>query len=117
MVFKLSASQEDYLQNKPETGMGYQIIEASRQGSYKTEKFIALNSEIVIEMNGYETDNIRYVMSKGMFVAKSDASIITLNKLFVLNEYQFRRKTTHFKEEWYSLLMEKGAVEKKHILQ
>jgi len=43
------------LQNKPETGMGYQIIEASRQGSYKTEKFVALNSEIVIEMNGYET--------------------------------------------------------------
>lgn len=43
MYFKLSTSQEDFLLRQPETGMGYQIVEANRQGSYITEKFVVLN--------------------------------------------------------------------------
>lgn len=36
MYFKLSASQENDLLNQPETGMGYQVVEASKAGSYTT---------------------------------------------------------------------------------
>ena len=53
MYFKLSASQENYLLNQPETGMGYQVVEAIKTGSYTREKFLVLNSEVVIEMNTY----------------------------------------------------------------
>ena len=49
MYFKLSALQEKDLLNQPETGMGYQIVEASKAGSYTREKFLVLNSEVVIE--------------------------------------------------------------------
>ena len=52
MYFKLSAAQENELLRQPETGMGYQIIEASKAGSYVREKFLVLNSEVVIELNG-----------------------------------------------------------------
>jgi hypothetical protein len=33
MYFKLSTLQENELLDKPETGMGYQIVEASKEGS------------------------------------------------------------------------------------
>ena len=51
MYFKLRSEQERYLLSQPETGMGYQVIEASRAGPYVRDKFLVLNSEIAIEMN------------------------------------------------------------------
>ena len=51
MYFKLSAQQENELLNLPETGMGYQVVEASKQGYYSREKYLVLNSEVIIEMN------------------------------------------------------------------
>ena len=106
MYFKLSTSQEDFLLRQPETGMGYQIVEANRQGSYIAEKFIALNSEIVIEMNKFESDIIRNVINEGISVSKSRASLIVLNKLSVLNERQFRSIVSESKNK-----NEKGAIE------
>jgi hypothetical protein len=106
MYFRLSPSQENFLQSQPETGMGYQIVEASRQGSYMTEKFIALNSEIIIEMNKLEYDNIRKVINEGTFAVKSKASLITLNKLSVLNEKQYRSIVMESENQ-----KEKGAIE------
>lgn len=106
MYFKLSSSQEDFLQSQPETGMGYQIVEARKQGSYITEKFIALNSEIIIEINKYEGDNIRKVINEGTFAVKSRASLIVLNSLSVLNEKQFRSIARESKNQ-----NEKGAIE------
>lgn len=52
MYYKLLAAQENDLLNQPETGMCYQIVEAYKQGRYLREKFIVLNSEIVIQMDG-----------------------------------------------------------------
>lgn len=40
MYFRLSSSQEIDLLNLPETGMGYQIIDAVKSGTYKREKFV-----------------------------------------------------------------------------
>lgn len=51
MYYSLSSSQEKELLNTPETGMGYQIIEAQRMGADITAKFIVLNCELAVEMN------------------------------------------------------------------
>lgn len=90
MYFKLRAEQESYLLNQPETGMGYQIIEAHRPGKYKSEEFLVLNSEIVIEMDGSENGYIRKIISEGLRSAKAGASYIALNIIRVLNDKQFR---------------------------
>lgn len=90
MYFQLSVSTENVLLHQPETGMGYQVVEASKAGSYFVEKFLVLNSEIVIEMSGFVAEDIRKIMKKGILAAKSEVSIITLNRLTVLNENQFR---------------------------
>lgn len=90
MYFRLSSSQENNLLNLPETGMGYQIIDAVKSGTYHREKFVVLNSEIAIEMNGYEGDHIRKVINEGISKVKASANLITLNSLAVLSERQFR---------------------------
>lgn len=106
MLYKLSITQENDLLNQPETGMGYQIVEASKNGSYKQENFLILNSEIVIEMNGYEGENVRKVISEGIMLIKASASLISLNVSSVLNEKQYRSIIAESTNE-----NEKGAID------
>ncbi len=51
MYYRLSSSQEKELLRLPESGMGYQIVDAKREGTDITAKFIVLNAEIAVEMN------------------------------------------------------------------
>lgn len=90
MYFKLSLLQENELLNQPETGMGYQIVEAKKAGSYLREKFLVLNSQVVIEMNATTSNTILKVISEGINAFKASANIITLNAVSVLSEKQFR---------------------------
>ena len=90
MYFKLSAPQENYLLRQPETGMGYQIVEANKVGSYVREKFLVLNSEVVIEMDGRQGEFVSRVISEGITSIKMSASYITLSAISVFNENQFR---------------------------
>ena len=105
MYFKLTPEQEIQLLNKPETGMGYQIVEATKSASYKREKFIVLNSEVVIEMNGSESENIKKIINEGIFSFKASANFITLNSISVLSEMQFRGVVNESKNE-----KERGAI-------
>lgn len=106
MYYRLSALQENDLLNQPETGMGYQIVEASKTGSYTREKFLVLNSEVVIEMNAYTSDNVRKVVNEGIYSIKVSAKYITLNAISVLNEKQFRFVVNESKNE-----NERGAID------
>ena len=99
MYFKLNSSQEIDLLRQPETGMGYQVVIANKAGSYTREKFLVLNSEIVIEMNGFEDGHIRKVINEGIFSIKSSAGLISLNSIIVLNEKQFRDQINEPKSE------------------
>lgn len=106
MYFRLSRSQEIDLLNQPETGMGYQVVEATKAWNYSREKFLVLNSEVVIEMNGFEDDLIRLIFSQGILSFKSRAELITLNAMKVLSEKQFRSQVSEPKDE-----KEKGAID------
>jgi hypothetical protein len=106
MYFRLSLSQESDLLNLPETGMGYQIVEATKGWNYNRERFLVLNSEVVIEMNGFENELIRLIFSQGIFSFKARAELITLNAIKVLNEKQFRNQVNEPKND-----KEKGAID------
>ncbi len=106
MYFRLSAAQENELLNQPETGMGYQIVEASREGNYTREKLLVLNSELVFEMKGYEGDNLRKVINEGIFFSKTSLPFIRLNAISVFNENQFRNLVNESKNE-----KESGAID------
>lgn len=106
MYFRLSTTQENELLNKPETGMGYQVVEASTQKSYSRQKFLVLNSELVIEMNGNQSEHVRKVINEGIYSVKLSADIINLSSISVLNEKQFRSVVNESKTE-----KEKGATD------
>ncbi|MDZ4712638.1 MAG: hypothetical protein SGI89_09980 [bacterium] len=106
MLFKLSATQESELLSQPETGMGYQVIEATKSGTYTREKFLVLNSEVVIEMNGSESENVRKVIDEGIMAFKASAPFITLNSIVVLNEKQNSNIVNESKNE-----NERGAID------
>jgi len=106
MYFKLSSSQKHDLIDLPETGMGYQIIEAVKSETYQIERFVILNSEIAIEMNGHEGDHIRKVIKEGISKVKASANLIALSSLTVLNKYQFRNYLSDPKSD-----IEQGALD------
>ena len=51
MYYRLSFAQEKELLGQPETGMGYQVVEAELTGSTFTATFIVLNAELAVELN------------------------------------------------------------------
>ncbi len=50
MIYKAENKLIEELLNKPESGMGYQIIEAKRPFSRRREMFVVYNSEMVVEL-------------------------------------------------------------------
>lgn len=106
MYFKLSSAQENFLLHQPETGMGYQILEAGKTGSYTRGLYLALNSELIIEINDYEDTYVRKVMNEGISNIRLSANELTLINISVLNEKQFRNLVSESKSE-----NEKGAID------
>jgi hypothetical protein len=106
MYYKLSPSQEHYLVSQPETGMGYQILEASKQGNYTTERFLVLNSQIIIQLNGYESGYVNTVIQEGIETVKLGAELVTLTAISVLTALQLSNIVHHPKNE-----TERGAIE------
>ena len=90
MYYRLTISQEHEFLRLPETGMGYQIIEAAKTGSYSRERYIVLNSEIAIEMNGMEEYLISMVLLQGTEACKRNLEFIQLNAIQLINNKLFR---------------------------
>jgi hypothetical protein len=106
MFFKLEKEQSNYMLAQPETGMGYQKLEACKNGSYQKERFLVLNSEIAIEMNGSESEYVRKVINEGLSAIKMKAQFITLTSRSVLSERQFSNMVNESGSE-----NQKGAID------
>jgi hypothetical protein len=90
MYYRLTDSQENEFLRLPETGMGYQIIDAKKSGSYLYERYIVLNSEIAIEMNGMEEYLISMVLLQGTEACKRNLEYIQLKSIQLINNKLFR---------------------------
>jgi hypothetical protein len=66
MYYRISPSQEQFLLSQPETGMGYQVVEAKRRGSELHAKFFVLNSELAIEMNEAAPLYVKQIANQGI---------------------------------------------------
>jgi hypothetical protein len=86
--------------------MGYQVVEASIAGSYTREKYLILNSQIAVQMDGQQSDYVRKVIGEGIYSIKASANYITFTAMSVLNEKQFRNMVNESKSE-----NERGAIE------
>lgn len=90
MYYRLTNAQENDFLKLPETGMGYQIIEATKSDSYLRERYIVLNSEIAIEMNGVEEYLISMVLLQGTEACKRNLEYIHLKSIHLISNKLFR---------------------------
>ncbi len=96
MIYKLYNSDSKTLQSLPETGMGYQVVEAKQYNRTQLRKFIVYNSELVIdddiELKGYQ----RRVINDGFSntLKNSPELMLETNSIRVLKEIEVKQ---HFK--------------------
>jgi hypothetical protein len=86
MFYKLFLNQQEQLRSLPETGMGYQLIEARLRGEYSKKGFIVLNGELVVENDYLRKDNLREIFSKGFDVSVRNAQFKDLTGITLIHE-------------------------------
>lgn len=107
MYYTVLFEQEKEFEKLPETGMGYQVIEAyNRLQPYKKERFLVLNSQIVIDWDINAPIYTKRVMQEGITASKQKAQAIYLSQINVLNELTFKGRVNESKDE-----KERGALE------
>jgi hypothetical protein len=74
MIYKLYSTDSNALLQKPGTGMGYQIVEATTYDSTQTKRYVVYNSELAVnpdtEFKSYKGRIIREDFSN--LVSKSE---------------------------------------------
>jgi hypothetical protein len=106
MYLTFGSSEESILLQSPETGMGYQVIEATKINSYTRQKFIVLNAELAIEMDNEQNILLGKVFTEGMVDAKSKAIHSELRNIKVLSKPEFRAELSVTKS-----LQDSGAID------
>jgi hypothetical protein len=61
---KLSTKYQKYLQNEPENGMGYQLVDVYMSDGHVFKSQIVINSKILLwrDHQDYEISNIKTIM-------------------------------------------------------
>lgn len=90
MIYKASLAFSDALILKPETGMGYQVINAIRAGRSYIEKFVVYNSMLIIEDNSDFLMNKRQVVREGFSTILNKASLVTLSLISVIPKNEIK---------------------------
>ena len=110
MIYKLNKDTIQYMLTLPETGIGYQIINAKQKGSSELKSFVVFNSEIIIENNhklitysntligdGYQLlkDVLNYIKLEHIKLASWDDESLDLNKTGLKKEDIFIRPSIY----------------------
>lgn len=89
MIFRALPQFTQSLLALPESGMGYQIIDAKRLGRYMKDRFIVYNSELIIEYDNNFISNKRQIqlssysniLNQSIFISLESPTLITNNIL------------------------------------
>ncbi len=79
MIYEATLSEKIKLLSIPETGMGYQLIEARRENTFLKEQFIVYNSELIITRNSSFLQNKRKLFSEGYLQSLASAPYLELD--------------------------------------
>jgi hypothetical protein len=78
MIFRATQDLTNTLSTLPESGMGYQVIQATRLGGYWAQQFVVYNGQMLIEL-GDSFDRMRnQVVQEGFSAALRQSSEIRL---------------------------------------
>jgi len=65
MIYRIYPQDSQTLLEKPETGMGYQVVIASRYQRYLNKKFVIYNTDLAVELDSDFLVNKRRIMNEG----------------------------------------------------
>lgn len=104
MIYKAFYSMTYDLLLLPETGMGYQIIDAKRKGQYTKDRFIVYNSELIVDFDDKFSESKRQILSEGHSKIMSKVDYLSLENATIVKKHVL--KETRFLSE--SKKKEKG---------
>lgn len=90
MIFKAFSSFSNDLISKPETGMGYQVVEAKKAGRYTKDRFIIYNSELIIELDDKFTDFKKQILNEGFSRVLDKSEYLSLEEPSVISKNQVK---------------------------
>jgi len=90
MIYKAFSSFTESLLRRPETGMGYQLIEAKRPDRYSTQRFIVYNAELIVDLNDSFQENKRKILNEGYVRMFSKSDYLDLSLSSVLKRQELR---------------------------
>ena len=62
MIYKIYEQDAQTLLEKPETGMGYQIVNAKQYDRYETKRFIIYNTNLAVELDSdFQTNRMKII--------------------------------------------------------
>jgi hypothetical protein len=94
MIYKLYAADSLNLLSSPETGMGYQIINASEYGKTQIKNYIVYNSELVVDIDSDFQSNKRKIITEGFktILNKSSQLILETKSIKVYGQSAVREQ-------------------------
>lgn len=100
MIYKLDSEYRNFFQSLHETGMGYQIIIASKSNVYKLHKYVVYNSELVIELDTNFQLNKTRIKTVGFSTMLSQVESITfrINSVTVVDKTVLKNKSVLLEE-------------------
>lgn len=78
MIFKAYESAQKQFITLPETGMGYQIIEAKRYGKISKDRFVVYNCELVMDLDSQFLDFKHKILTEGFSTVLNKAADLTI---------------------------------------
>ncbi len=78
MIYKIYKQDAETLLEKPETGMGYQIINASQYGRHQIRKFVVYNTNLAVEIDSDFQANKRLIINEGYETSLNKATELML---------------------------------------
>ena len=78
MIYRIYPQDAETLLEKPETGMGYQIINASQYNRTLVRKFVVYNTNLAVELDSDFQVNKRLIINEGYKVVLNKATELML---------------------------------------
>ena len=89
MIYKTIFSFSKNLLSLPETGMGYQIIDAIKPGKYSADRFVIFNSELIVDLDNKFMDYKKRILNEGYTRMFSQVHSLSLSSPRFVNKRSF----------------------------
>jgi hypothetical protein len=109
MIYKLLPSTSDLLLKSPETGMGYQVIDARRQNKYMNERFIVYNSELILDYDSNFKSYRAQILTEGYSSIYNKSSYLSLENIKILQISDIKETRTILASKRESKLRHSGG--------